>query len=64
MVSEINANPLRSQNAFGGGGGAVNLAESIKSCLQTDWNQQHLLSFHGTWNSPAIDLLGDVCLFC
>ena len=30
------------------GGGGVNLAESIKSCWQTEWNQQYLLSFHGT----------------
>ena len=53
VVNEINANPLRSQNALWGGG--INLAESITSCWQTDWNQQHLLSFHGTWNSPATD---------
>ena len=50
VVNEINANPFRSQNAWGGG---VNLAEFIKSCWQTDWNQQHLVSFHGTWNMKA-----------
>ena len=61
VVNVINPNPLRSQNALGGGG--VNLAESIKRFWQTDWNQQHLLSFHGIWNSLATDLLGEVCLF-
>ena len=61
VVNEINANPLRSKNALGGG---VNLAESIKSCWQTDCNRQDLLSFHGTWDSPETDLFGEVCLFC
>ena len=40
MVCEIIANPLTSQSALG--------AESIKSCRQTDSNQQHPLSFHET----------------
>ena len=31
-----------------GAGGGVNLDESIKGCWQTDWNQEHPLSFYGT----------------
>ena len=50
MFNDINANPVKSQNALwggGGGGGGVNLAESIKTCKTCS-----LFMEHGTPQQP------------
>ena len=57
MVNKINANPLRSQNALLGG---LHWAESIRTCWQTDWIQQHPLSLTGRGHQNCSDMRASV----